>query len=219
MDKAEKRAEAVRRHQRIQAFRHVLRLKHTLKDYLAEAPYGDNLKKIVEEANTALQSAKAARQGYQRDFRRLEVSKASNMIGALLGIGSVRGRSLRLTMGKQLRAEKNKGKFHITVGWMWNHRVYDHLYRGCICQYGDWVILSAKRLRINQRYTEIYEVRAYNYGTDAMADGYVAVAVIDGNRTAFFDKKVHIAAKLANDVIAKHIDKLLEGTTDDQGSN
>jgi len=186
------RDEAVQRHRRIAFLSDILRLKHKHAAYFSgPSMQFDNTVQKIGELENSIKSARNVSSSVYREKRRdAEKREARIRIQTLMqkATGRESAPYIDFRMGP-VRAERYKEhrtiSYRITVGWMWNHRVWDQLYEGCNTDYGHHLILRAERVRVNQRWIELFDVLVYHPSSDTVRNGYVARTKTPNRNTAF----------------------------------
>ena len=196
------REEAVQRHRRIAFLSDLLRITHKHTAYLSgpSMQYDSTARKIEELANSMKSARNVSRQVYEEKRRDTEKREARLRIQTLMK--TLTGREsepyIEFRMGKA-SAERYKNhrtiSYRITVGWMWNHKVWGQLYAACNTDYGHHLILRAERVRVNQRWIELFEVLVYHPASDTVRNGYVARTKTPKQNTAFHPNASTAVAK------------------------
>lgn len=178
-----------------------------LKEDAGEA--GDGLKKLLNE----LQRIRGQMKPYKKmDFRMREKARARARLNAYFKCTDRRTLFLNLGNRATARRDTDRGaaRFIVTIGHMWNHKVFHELYHHTTHELGDWVILSADKVRTNSKLVTLYEVKAMNSGTGELTTGYVAKTIAE-QPTIVFGRNVQKALKAAERAINEQLNKIFTG--------
>ena len=209
------RDEFVERERRIKIMRNVLSAMADDRKFLTTLPYSDQLSRTYREIRTSLRSSRDVRILRKTDFREKRKNYARDKIVEILR-HHYNDPALSLEHGIPVTAIKerkyNRAVYNIKVGWMWLERVYEPLYRDVNTKYYEWLILSAKKKRINIKHVELYEVKAFGIKSGDIADGYVGITKGTNKKEAFFKTKGIDAANAAYRAVSEQINQTLRGT-------
>lgn len=117
--------------------------------------------------------------------------------------------SLKVSMGKDVGVYADGITRHVTVGYMWNVKVWGNIYKGTKKRdFGEWIILSADKVKVNSKLVDLYEAKAMHSTTTDFCSGYVAVSKTE-KRYAAFGRNAQQAIKKCEAMLSKQIDNIL----------
>lgn len=153
----------------------------------------------------------------RHSFRQRVKRRTIDLIEAILETSSHRSRNkTQVHFGKDVvgyrRKKDSYSIFEIHVGWMWKFKVWDQLYMSA--DFGPWLILSADKVKVNHRFIDVYEVKAFHRDTGDTSDGYVAVTKTK-TRKSFFGLYAAKAIKQADAEVQAQLNEALKGTEHD----
>lgn len=210
------REDAVKLWKRIQYYRAIGRVQWEHRDYLSIddpkfMPKGlrsGDLRETMKSNRLELKERPSP-----NDHRRNHVIASRHLVKHVMGLNMGTKRDASVGIGGRPQASRTKslGAFYytITVGHMWRYKVYEKLYRGTTLV-GEWLILSADKIRVNDKLIDLYEVDAYNYETDERTTAYVAQTKTEKRHTAF-GKTVKQAVSRATALLNDELDNAILG--------
>lgn len=205
------REENVIRELRIRFLREVLALKRKHWTYFQRAGQYDTTFQKIRELEHHLATAKAARKRIYRETikGREKASITRRIISLIMKKMQFRTEpNLVLHMGKEVSAERislrNRSSYNITVGFMWNRRIYEEFYERTNDHLGSYIILSAEKVRVNHKWIDLFEAKTFHPGTGEIRCGYVARTKTP-QRHVVFDDNASKAARKAEDKMIKEM--------------
>lgn len=210
----EAREEKVFREKRIALLRDLLRVSRKHKEYFSMVGSRDTTASTIETLKTQMRTARAVRQYTVATFRSRERDAVTRLLTEIFSktVKSEGVPYVRVGFGKNKTASKTadiKNAFNVSVGYMWKRKVYEEIYENCSYEFTNHVILDAEKVRVNHKWIELFDVKAFNVNTKEMESGYV-VRTKTPKRNTRFARKAHLAVKLGEDAMIAEMDKQKE---------
>lgn len=161
----------------------------------------------------ALKSARAARRDvYIRPFKERTISRIAALLTDVLKKIS-KNKYANVVCGTQIEAYKSKSSRHavvFSVGYRWEEHVFLPLYTNVSTDYGDRIILSADKMRINEKWVELYEVKTFSVSKNMVETMYVGRTKTT-NRRCCMARTIKAAVEATKRMVDEEIDKALIG--------
>lgn len=213
----------IQRYKKLQYYRALAKVQYQFRDMFknkdfdqyAQLPSSlreDQLKQLVASERAIMKSVPKA------GDRKVRVQAiAQDQIRTILNMNNGR-RSAYVKCGPQVSMGVSKFRsgndYNIVVGWMWTMKVFNTLYRQTTKDLGPWFILSATKLRVNDRNIDLYGVTAFNRNTETTTQGYVAQTKTPAKNTTFA-VKAPVAVKRANEMLSKEMNYKILGSNEE----
>jgi len=214
------RESALTEWKKLQYLRDICRVQYQHKGFIQENErfllvghrYDDTVK-LIQQTRAELSRTKGPKAWMQANK-----TMVSHLVLTAMGIDYQSRRNGNVSLGGRPNVERKTRQgayfYHVRVGHMWLNKVYNPLYqRTDLAKQGSWLILTADKVRVNDKLVSLYEVTAYNYETNETARAYVAQAKTEKRQTAF-GKTAKLAVARVNDILSDELDKALLGQED-----